>query len=109
MALAGHAAEVWAVRFSPDGARLATAGVDGTIRLWDRTTGVTSLVLHAAGNAVNDLAFSPDGRRLVSIHASAVRVWSLSLDELIEASGKGVTRSLTGAECWQYLHVEACP
>jgi WD40 repeat protein len=108
MALAGHAAEVWAVRFSPDGARLATAGVDGTIRLWDRTTGVTTLVLHAAGNAVNDLAFSPDGRRLVSIDASAVRVWSLSLDELIEVAGKSVTRSLTDAECRQFLHVEGC-
>lgn len=37
--LRGHAGEVNSLRFSPDGALAATSGDDGTIRLWDATTG----------------------------------------------------------------------
>jgi len=39
MVLAGHAAPVAAVAFSPDGTRALTASEDNTARLWDTTTG----------------------------------------------------------------------
>jgi WD40 repeat protein len=104
--LAGHSAAVWAVRFSPDGGRVATGSIDGTIRVRNADTGLTTLVLDA-GSPVNDLAFAPDGSRLASI-GGTVRVWALSLDELIELAERNVTRLLTDAECRQYLHVESC-
>jgi WD40 repeat protein len=37
--LAGHADTVAAVAFDPSGATLATGGLDGSVRLWDTSTG----------------------------------------------------------------------
>jgi len=61
----GHA--VYAVAFAPDGSRLATAGADGAVRLWDRKTRTLSgPPLRGHKKLVTSLAFSPDGRLLAS-------------------------------------------
>jgi WD40 repeat protein len=108
--LSGHTGAISSVEFSPDGSLVATTGTDGTIRVWDPESGTQRQVLQAHDKDVWALAFSPDGSRLASSSPEGiVRIWALDLDDLIEIARRELTRDLTGAECRQYLHLEACP
>ncbi len=62
---AGHTGAVLAVDFSLDG-RLASAGADGTVRLWEAASGREVATLRDHVGAVRTLVFSLDGRLLVS-------------------------------------------
>jgi eukaryotic-like serine/threonine-protein kinase len=59
---------VGSVALSPDGATVLTGGYDGRVRLWDAATGVPrgGPMRHAPPSWVHGVAFSPDGRWLVS-------------------------------------------
>jgi WD40 repeat protein len=67
---------VRAAAFGPDGRWLASVGQDGTLRLWELTTGQQVLTLPAHTRAAVGVAFSRDGRRLATCASDAtVRLW----------------------------------
>ena len=74
--LTGHTDGVTAVAWSPDGTRLATASDDGTVRLWDPTTGQTTTTLtgHTDAGARGGLVprRHPPGHRQRRRHGAAV-------------------------------------
>lgn len=73
--LEGHAAPIVALAISPDGATLASASWDHTVRLWPLAGGVPR-VLEGHTQNVNGLAFAPDGGALVSVsYDQTVRIW----------------------------------
>ena len=76
--LEGHTAPIAALAASPDGATLASASWDHTVRLWPLAGGAPR-VLEGHTQNVNGLAFAPDGRTLVSVsYDQSVRIWPLS-------------------------------
>jgi WD40 repeat protein len=64
--LRGHTDAVTALAFSPDGGTLASAGRDGSIRLWSLADGKETSSLNAEKSQINALAFSPDGTLLAA-------------------------------------------
>lgn len=81
--LSGHTNYCVSVEFSPDGARLASASYDGTVRIWNTISWETEQTLKnpdpptSTGNGrVGAAVFSPDGRHLaMASHEGSVAVW----------------------------------
>jgi serine/threonine protein kinase len=71
--------EVTSVSFSPDGERIASAGGDGMVKIWNSRTGQKLRSFSAHTHSVVCVAFHPDGKHLASAGADGmVKVWDLT-------------------------------
>ena len=80
------------------GDSLATAGIDGTARLWDVATGRQVLVLSGHSGFVGDVDISPDGTILATGGGDGtVRLWDISPEgprEQATIAGRSAVQSL---------------
>jgi WD40 repeat protein/DNA-binding SARP family transcriptional activator len=81
----GHDGDVNDVAFSPDGSRLASTGNDGTLKVWEASTGRLLASLSAYGEAWGP-SFSADGSLVAAAWgepADQVRVLDLSTGRVV--------------------------
>src|SRR5262249_20564835 len=89
--LGRHSEEIWAMTFSPDGRRLASASHDGTVKVWNATrlgpspeepiVTLRPRVFNGFGERVQ---FTPDGRGLVTAgEERTVKIWELATGRVL--------------------------
>jgi WD40 repeat protein len=84
---AGHGAPISSIAISPGGDVIATAGQDGIVHLWDRGTGRHLSRLEGYPSRRVRVAFSGDGRQVVSWGAfdadGTLRIWEAKTGRLL--------------------------
>lgn len=89
-----HNTTVSDVKFSPDGQMLASASFDGTIKLWDITTGKNLKTLEGHSDKIYSVSFSLDGKILASASADkTIKIWNRdgSLKKVLQGHDAEVT------------------
>lgn len=78
-------AGVWtpSLSFSPDNNTLASGGRDGSVRVWDVSSGEARFSISAHKKGVNAVAFGPNGRLIASAgNDGMVRLWDAEIGDL---------------------------
>lgn len=79
----GHSTDVYKVAFVADGKQVVSAGMGGTIRFWDASSGHQLAAIKGHEGKVRGLAVSPDGSRIATGGAdNVVRVWDTKSHEM---------------------------
>ena len=62
---------------APDGGTIVTGGRDGTIQLWDSSSGARGATLTGQSGGIEEAAVDPSGRWLVAVGPGGARRWDL--------------------------------
>lgn len=94
--LKGHKRGVAAVKFSPDGKRLASCSADCTIKIWSAATGTLQHTLEGHLAGISALSWSPDSRVIASgSDDKLIRMWDVE-------TGKALPVPLAGHHNYVY-------
>jgi len=74
---------IWAVAWSPDDKRLAFAGRDSGVRVWD-TSSEEVTTLPGEETSVNRLVWNHDGSRLASCAGQDISIWNMDTNSKLQ-------------------------
>ena len=80
--ITGRSAAVRTVAFNPDGSRLASAGYDGIVRVWNSQTGEQTATYRFDSPCINAVVISSDGQCLAAAGSNSAKsgevvIWKL--------------------------------
>lgn len=112
--LIGHTYSVHSATFSQDSVYVVTSSWDGTARVWQADGTGKSIILQAnpqarggalgGRKAVRSAVFTFDGTRVVTLSGdNAVRVWTISWDELVDRLRERTSLCLSPEQRVMYL------
>lgn len=82
--LKGHEESIRSAAFNPDGQKVATASMDGTVRIWNiRKPWEEFAVLKEEEEKCRDLKLSPDGGKTMVISNERVRIWDVETKKAV--------------------------
>ena len=87
--LDGHKKEISSAIFSPDGSRIITTSTNDSARIWNAKTGVFINVLHDKAGINPGVAYSTDGKYILSVGSLAgydpltANLWDVNTGKLI--------------------------
>jgi len=89
--LGGHLSSVLSIDVSHNDTEVLASSAEGTVRVWEQEAVADSLVLTGHEGELRELAFSPDGKRLISAGLDeTARIWHTSTgQELLTIHGAG--------------------
>jgi WD40 repeat protein len=76
--LDGHSAAIEGLAFSPDGQRLASTGLDGSVIIWDAATETQLQVLQGDAHGMMSIAFASNDELFGCTFGGNVKIWDLS-------------------------------
>jgi WD40 repeat protein len=82
--LTGHIDAVREIAFSPDGARLATASFDGSVKVWDASSGRELRTFSGHNASVFGVVFSPDGKTIATASGDkTAKLWDANTGDVL--------------------------
>ena len=103
-ATTGHATTVWGTVYSSDGSRIVTTGRDGSVSLWDGTTGELLGSVLLPEKVTSAAAFVADGSTvMIATDFGGLYEWNTDPGHALEFACRLAGRDFTEAEWRQHF------